>query len=584
MNNNPIIDFPGNLHQAVFNVIQFFGVSAQIYWKIAASVFVLLLIFIAFVNFFKTSNSETFSISNLVLSKTTFIIFIIIGILILRAPIFILFELNPDESQWMVGAATLIKDPRFWLSVDGTTSGPLVIVPLCIIYFFGSSINYATVRLFGLLVCIIPSIFFSYATFVRLFGDRIARIIILPFALFMALVSNNDFVAYNSEYMPLLLMSISIYIYSRIYISERIGPSHLILIGFFLGCIPYAKLQAVPIALTIAFFTYLRIIILYRNNIKSAVKLSVILTVGGFLPSIFTLVYLLYTGIFKVFWQSYILMTLAYPEYYNPQSNIFERFLMLPRLIIKSESTIYFGYLSSTVVIFFFFIYKFNISLLINSWESILFSISVFLASYFSIIFSGSSYDHYLLLFVSPALLLSGILMGKFYCAPQNIKLSFLKKFLLITASLVLLVSSFYNISLGSNGIRKRCSILRYNNKKKLVICKINEFAQPNDKMAVWGWINHYYIQTGLIQGTREPHTRHQIGYTKYQKHFLDRYVYDLKENKPKVFLDVVSKASLMFKNKNEFSHKNFPKIREIIDNNYVFISEIDEIEIYIRK
>ena len=34
-------------------------------------------------------------------------------------------EYNPDESQLLAGALTLTRDPVFWRSVDGTTSGPL---------------------------------------------------------------------------------------------------------------------------------------------------------------------------------------------------------------------------------------------------------------------------------------------------------------------------------------------------------------------------------------------------------------------------------------------------------------------------
>ena len=34
-------------------------------------------------------------------------------------------EYNPDESQIIAGVITLTKDPVFWRSVDGTSSGPL---------------------------------------------------------------------------------------------------------------------------------------------------------------------------------------------------------------------------------------------------------------------------------------------------------------------------------------------------------------------------------------------------------------------------------------------------------------------------
>src|SRR5437764_13920847 len=42
---------------------------------------------------------------------------------------------DPDESQFIAGALTLRHDPVFWLSVHGTTHGPLVQWPLLLASF-----------------------------------------------------------------------------------------------------------------------------------------------------------------------------------------------------------------------------------------------------------------------------------------------------------------------------------------------------------------------------------------------------------------------------------------------------------------
>jgi hypothetical protein len=87
----------------------------------------------------------------------------------------------------------------------------------------------------------------------------------------------------------------------------------------------------------------------------------------------------------------------------------------------------------------------------------------------------------------------------------------------------------------------------------------------------------------GLIQGTREAHSYYQISKSKQQGYYLKRYVSDLMQNKPVVFVDAVGPKSFGFNNPAQ-RHGNFPIVKAVIDSHYAFVAEIEGVRIYVLK
>jgi hypothetical protein len=142
LGNSKLIEYPGSLSNLIYDVIIWLGNTSNILWGLLAISFTL---FLLYLTFYRRNNSSFF-----------FLFVLSLGLLVLRLPAICAYELNGDESEWITGAATLLRDWRFWHSVNGTTSGPLNIFPLCLINILGFSLNYANVRLFAILFCIIP--------------------------------------------------------------------------------------------------------------------------------------------------------------------------------------------------------------------------------------------------------------------------------------------------------------------------------------------------------------------------------------------------------------------------------------------
>src|SRR3974377_1528337 len=143
MAENKIIDYPGNLYNFAFDIIHNSGYISKLTWSLLGFAFVLILCYLTY-RHYKNSLTENKKLIKYSSFDSTFFFLAVVslGIILLRFPTFGVTELNVDESEWIAGAATLIKDPRFWYSVNGTTSGPLNIFPLCLINLLGFSLNY----------------------------------------------------------------------------------------------------------------------------------------------------------------------------------------------------------------------------------------------------------------------------------------------------------------------------------------------------------------------------------------------------------------------------------------------------------
>jgi hypothetical protein len=611
---NPIINYPGDLHCLISYFLLKLGEHGNYVWAGFGLFFVSLLIFLALVG--SHLDKPVYRLRKYLHSEAFFLLTVFLAILVLRIPNLILFEQNPDESEWIAGAGTLFKDFRFWLSAEGHSSGPLNIFPLTLINVLGGSLNYATVRLFGLLFCVIPSVIFIYRAFKNFFDEKITRIIILPLVVCMSFINFWDIIAYNGEHIPMLIISIGLFLYSRtITLPDKRQLIHLFLLGFTLGCVPYAKMQAVPMALGMAIFFCIDLLWGYKHNKKKVSKTLAVFIIGGLIPSIFVFSYLLFFGIFENFWQSYILTNLVLAQRFGGVRLAWpDKILVLPVLIWTTPDTrYYFISLFICALVSGLLLLRFRSALTSIDRKLVLLSLLLALTSYYGIIQPGRFYYHYQILFIIPAMFFSGTLVGILY-KRQTFDVR-LRRILLIGFLLIaIILPSSYTLSKGSKGIRRAEVYRRYAKElghetnpnieaakniseyaevnerepaseywNSSVAKKISEYAHPNERMAIWGWMNHYYIETGLIQGTREAHSYYQISKSKQQDYYLKRYVSDLIRNKPVVFVDAVGPNSFYFNNSAQ-RHENFPIVKAVIDSHYALVAEIEGVRIYVLK
>jgi hypothetical protein len=503
-------------------------------------------------------------------------------ILLLRVPHLSELESSVDESQWMAGANTLLEDPRYWYSVDGNTSGPLVAFPLLLIKLFGGSINYGTVKLFHNLIWVI-NVLLAYASLRLLFNQLVAGLAVLPLAAFLSTMNHGDFVAYNGESIPVLLLSVSTLLLTQFRLQpEKNHAWKAVLMGVLLGCVPYSKPQAAPIALTLAAFG---LVALWPR------RKALLLYIGsGLLPTALVLLYLVSTDLLQEAYTSYIVNNLLYAGKGGLNSSsktTTEKILLAWNMIFQDTTDIKLLFsLQFWTVLFagvaLFFLRK---SLNRGHYFFAVLGLLLTLSSLVSIVTPGSGFTHYLLFLVIPLGFWAGTLVGIVLEAASRlpeVRLHLLYGLVFGTlsyAAFAVLINNsapqaFYEATANHNRGKTKSDIAR----------KILEYAKEGDQMAIWGWSDVYFVETGLTQGCRDPLIYYHVRPGPLQSFYLNRYAADLARNKPAFFVDTVAPKEFYFTQRENYGHDIYPGVKAVVEQNYRLLADIEGVRIYLLK
>lgn len=536
------IDYPGAAHLIIKDFI------IQLQWNYYYLLLFLTLLFLLFLSFKMIKNDNILKI------------LIIISLLFFRLPSFIMGTLDPDESQWMSAVNVMLNNPTYWKSIDTTTTGPFNTFFLMFVYKLGFPINYFTIRIILVLLIQFPTILFLYESFKIITNTPKARLAIFPILLLYMFMYNKELVSYNSEQIPNLLLSVSIYCCVKYYYKS---VKNELLTGIILGIIPYSKLQFVPVAIFIGCF-YIWILWYRKAKINSIFKLII----GTTIPTVIVLLYLLITGEWNDFWISYIEMNLIYAKsgLNNNGIGFPESLQNIPFLLKKSKEFKFLAIglitMASYTIIYILINKKTKFVL-----KQIIFGTLFFLFSTWSIIQSGNKFLHYIYIYIIPLSMLSlwNIMnkpMSKF-----NINI-----YLSLFICLILLkqyTDRYFMYDILENK----------ETKYQALSLKLETYDKPNDKIAVWGWNNELYIETENIQATRDAITYYQTITSPNQIYYQERFIDDMEDNKPTYFINSIPGR---FYQDTSCSFTHYPIIANYIFKNYKLIDENDK-RIYVR-
>lgn len=578
MDNTPFINYPGKIAITIGDLIKFNPDLVYVSWQIISIVFTLVLCLIVYNNFSNKLFAE-YRINKILKNPLLFLIISISGIIVLRLPNLILNEQNSDESQWIVNAATWLNGAVLWKDLSGFTGGPLLYIPLSVMYYAGDGLNYASIRLFGLIFCIIPSLIFVFLTLKQFINREYASLLTLPMILFYSFTNSKDFIAYESELIPQLFIAISCYFF----VSWQLKKTKLtlFLLSIILGCFPYAKLQAVPIALSIVVCVFIEIYFSKNKTMKQKVFSGFYFITGGLLPSGILLIYILKNKIFTDFINDYIYQNLAYTNTgLTYHISGFSKLLIPALLAIRTPELM--ALICSTFFclgLCFFVLIKNRKEIFSSDKRRITYFIFITIASYFSVCIPGSYFYHYNTLLIIPLVILNGFMAGiAFHLIKENNSFEKFTITTLVLFSLTPLMVSLYNGNRGIDFIRNSG-----NYELSAVAKEISKYSIPNEKLAVWGWNNKFYVETGLTQGTIGANSFNEAKSSlQHDNSNLEKYISGLIKNQPVIFLDASKPVFKGFINQERLSHENFSLLNDFIKSNYTFINEINHKKIYV--
>ena len=471
--------------------------------------------------------------------------------------------LNADEVQAAANTLRIAANGLNWNSLDGTTVGPLNSLILMWPKILGLDVTIASVRLTSalILICICLIIYWIGRIFV---GRWWGALCVFPLILFYAFAENPDFLHYSSELLPLLLLILATYFVSLI--STHQGRSSIwffMLIGLCVGAVPFAKLQATPIAFVIALYA---VVLSFLEDGTTSFKKTLSLVAGGLLTALVFFIPLIASGDFSHFWNSYISWS---GEYIKEPLSVLD----LHKMIVLDPTLKYATYF---LIIIICVLLGFQCCWIpckddYREWYLKIYFTFLLIVSFWVISKPGNAFLHYLM-FYPPFLVLCLVM------SVASVRRTVLARYYFVPAYVVLAVSI-----LSLHPFWERLKALDFSQVDKSIrLSHRLEFHNPdlfswlpfdNRYVAIWGWMPQWYLLAHAAPATRESHTYAQIVDSRLKTYFRQRFLVDFKESNPDYVFDAVNGDSFGFNDPKNFSPSIFPEFSELLSANFSKIS-----------
>lgn len=500
--------------------------------------------------------------------------FLISGaLLVMRLPIILWpHDIVSDESQMVAQAMRFLAHPVPWRDVDGTTSGPLNSQLLSLPMYFGAPADWRTSRtVLWLFHCLTLILF--YLT-LRCFSSRAnSQFALIPTILFYAFAFNQHYVHYSSETLPVVLISFGLYLLAREWNSEKISNARMFLIGCVAGAIPFAKLQGVPLAALLFFSGLLLAVFKCKRDgtVKNGLRAIGAIVFGGVLVPAIIMSVVISKGAFGDFWKSYILASKGYAT----QEPFVAKLINVWDLLVYSPEFRPCIAVTMVAAILFPIVCRGNIRKAgSNLAVPFVFILLEMFVTLFCIFAAGKRFAHYNFLLIPPLTILFGFsclgftkILESFRQNEAPSRWPWAQRLTAMCAVIVLVLQSF-NVP---GYLRGTESFVKMHDAFPMsaVVKSVREATQPGEFMSIWGWMPRYYVESGLCPGTRDAIGHYIISQGPYQEYFRARYLRDLEQQRPVVFVDAVAGGMFVWNWTPEDRHESFPALTKFIDDNY---------------
>jgi hypothetical protein len=474
--------------------------------------------------------------------------------------------LNPDEVQAAANALRIKEYGISWDAVDGNTVGPLNSLILGWPFFFGDDVTLSTVRLTALVLLSIIFVF-TYLSLQIISGKFFAIVFSAPLALFYGLTRNPDFVHYNSELLSMSLLVLATWISIKIAIQKTVnqpGLFQVIFLGLAVGAVPFAKLQATPIAFCVGVYSLFLLLRFAKQERKTLITGNLI---GIVIPALMLLAPLVATGDFHHFYYSYIAWGVAYIK--NPLSP-----LGLQSLVTTDPAFKSLVYFSFTLCLVFFATRLFFIRNNRSSIFMIRYAAILLCATLFAIVRPGNLFPHYLM-FLPPFVLLFTSSLGSTSHIDKSHKA--------INGVICTIVLFIFMAPVFIDGFEDESfHFYAYKTSEKSTFHwkhpDLFTWLSPKstDRLFVWGRMPQWYIWAGLAPATRESITYNQVVDSTLVKYFRGRLIDDFERSPPAYVVDAVARKSFDPNDVETHAIASFPELSAIVARDYVWLGHID--------
>jgi len=470
---------------------------------------------------------------------------------------------NPDEEQALANAYRIAFHGLNWNSLDGTTVGPLNSLVLCWPYVLGLEPTIFTTRL--------TAAFLQWAAWGAVALIATSRIgmlrgvlVTIPLLYAGMAASQPDLLHYSSELFPLLLLTWSCVFGLADWRSRNGVPAPQLIAAFLLGLVPFAKLQASPIAVVLAIWFAMRLLV---SHPRPSAKHIGFYVVAGLLPAIAFLVPLAAAGGFSDFWKSYIIWSGSYVGTPLSATQLLTLIAQDPQLSFALQLLATFS-LGAVVID------RMaprtegekDAAPLKDGRLDLVFGTFALLVTIWVIAHPGREFLHYTLFIPPIATILTISILHNTLWRIGNQKIAVFGT-LAILGFGALATLSRTNTSPGST----RDSPLHATHFRSPHIHQWLPFEIKHT--LVWGWMPRWHFLAGVSPATRESHTYGQIHESPLRPYFRQRFLADLADTRPEIVVDGVHGQSFGFSDPNTQGPATFPGFEAVLQRDYVRIN-----------
>ncbi len=475
-------------------------------------------------------------------------------------------EPSVDTSTWIASTLALNTFPdKIWTLFNYTDSRPFTVLPLYLVSLFGVSINYISTEIIGLVLWICTGLILN-KTFQLFLTKELG--LLLTWFLWMVIGTtwHFDHIAYNSEHIGILAITLCSYWYLKFRKSERIEIFRVLVLGLCLGCLPYIKFQNIPMGIVIAAFTMLAFI-----KLKNWKALLVLIT-GGVLPTILINFYFWTLGKLSDFWVNYFWNYFYYSYSTQFQSMpVNERFSVHRTfffLLNSANTRLFIGGLLGGIVILAFWWFRSKkdsfakVNLRFSGW--------LLLTSLYATLQAGNNFDHYVLYLFVPLIYITGVLVGGLNSKLQSIAVaSFIT---------LILIQSIVNIT-----TRHPSRPVIDTTLDDKIVKEIQANSTAQQSIVIWGWVDRLYYLSGRANGYRFPYTYNLFLESELHDYRVINFLEDLEARKPELIIDIMIPTYSM---NTEIGGRfeDYPKISKYIHQHYRYLKNVEGVLFYIKK
>jgi hypothetical protein len=501
---------------------------------------------------------------------------LMVALLAFRWPFLVYrYELNVDECQLIAGAQTLIKQPVYWFSVNGATSGPLNFIPLLVARAAQLPFGYFAARLAGLALVVV-AVVAVFRTLRCLYGD-LARIGALPLWAFFAFVLEADYLHYSGEHLPVALLAFGLWHCTATWLRSP-SPNTISwrnLVGAMaIGAAPLAKLQSAPVA-TVALGGLALLALNPPVPGPRQWRRLAEIAIGATVPTLAIAAYTAAAGVARDAWTCYILQNLAYTAHADAS----RAKSILSFWTFTEENGAIHPFLLGICIFTCLALLLFRRFRERDRHLTLLW-LAITAAAWVAAVTPGRTFGHYLLFLVVPASLLAGTLLGSWRFAEPAVRPP--RRLALVAfAGLCLLLQVLPRLTqrLPTQGNIQALASLP----NSRVATAIARYAHAGEYLGQWGWVPRLHVETQMPHATRDCNSSLQITDEPLGEYFRTNYLADLIRNDPPVFVDTVGPKNFYFQDR-ALAHECFPQLAEFIRSRYTLVADLDSTRIYVRN